>query len=65
MQSASMQLVAVDLLKKTRDSFTSYRNTGCSDAQTIAKKMCEEMNVEAELKQKRLNHKKALWLSLV
>nr|XP_023667508.1 uncharacterized protein LOC111843829 [Paramormyrops kingsleyae] len=50
-QSPSMQLdVAVDLLKKTRDSLTSYRNTGFSDAQTTAK----EMNVEAELKQKRL-----------
>lgn len=51
MQSPSMQLdVAVDLLKKTKDSLTSYRNTGFSDAQTTAKKMCEEMNVEAELK---------------
>ncbi|KAL4008486.1 hypothetical protein ACER0C_002338 [Sarotherodon galilaeus] len=46
--------VAVDLLKKTKDSLTSYRNTGFSDAQTTAKEMCEEMNVEAELKQKRL-----------
>ncbi|XP_059182372.1 uncharacterized protein LOC131961119 [Centropristis striata] len=55
MQSPSMQLdVAVDLLKKTKDSLTSYRNTGFSDAQTTAKEMCEEMNVEAELKQKRL-----------
>jgi len=55
MQSPSMQLdVAVDLLKKTRDSLTSYRNTRFSDTQTIAKEMCEEMNVEAELKQKHL-----------
>ncbi|QQP39921.1 Uncharacterized protein FKW44_013792, partial [Caligus rogercresseyi] len=55
MQSPSMQFdVAVDLLKKTRDSLTSYRNTGFSDAQTTAKEMCEEMNVEAKLKQKRL-----------
>ncbi|XP_036391745.1 uncharacterized protein LOC118782475 [Megalops cyprinoides] len=55
MQSPSMQLdVAVDLLKKTKDSLTSYRNTGFSDAQKTAKKMCDEMNVEAELKQKRL-----------
>uniref|UniRef100_A0A1A8MAA7 HAT C-terminal dimerisation domain-containing protein n=1 Tax=Nothobranchius pienaari TaxID=704102 RepID=A0A1A8MAA7_9TELE len=53
MQSPSMQLdVAVDLLKKTRDSLTRYRNTGFCDAQTAAKEMCEEMNVEAELKQK-------------
>lgn len=55
MQSPSMQLdVAVDMLKKTRDSLSCYRNTGFSDAQTTAKEMCEEINVEAELKQKRL-----------
>lgn len=53
MQLPSMQLdMAVDLLQKTRDCLTSYRNTGFSDAQTTAKKMCDEMNVEAELKQK-------------
>lgn len=53
MQSHSMQLdVAVDLLKKTRDSFTSYRHTGFSDAQATAKEMCEDMNIKAELKQK-------------
>lgn len=47
-QSPSMQLdVAVNLLKKTRDSLTSYKKTGFSDAQTIAKEMCEEMNMEA------------------
>lgn len=55
MQSPSMQLgVAVDLLKKTRDSFTNYRSTGFAAAQVTARQMCEEMNVEAELKQKRL-----------
>ena len=55
LQSPSMQLdVAVDLLRKTTDSLTSYRTTGFSDAQTAAKEMCDEMNVEAVLKQKRL-----------
>lgn len=55
MQSPSMQLdVAVDLLKKTRDSLDSYRSTGFTSAQTTAKEMCDEMNVEAVLKQKRL-----------
>ncbi len=55
MQSPSMQLdVAVDLLKKARDALMSYRNTGFSDPQTTAKAMCNDMNTEAELKQKRL-----------
>ncbi|GAA6083151.1 zinc finger MYM-type protein 1-like [Tachysurus ichikawai] len=55
MQSPSMQLdVAVDMLKKTRDSLDGYRNTGFSSAQATAKEMCEEMNVEAVIKQKRL-----------
>ncbi|XP_036004551.1 zinc finger MYM-type protein 1 [Fundulus heteroclitus] len=55
MQSPSMQLdVAVDLLRKTRDSLSSYRNTGFSDAQTTAREMSEDMNVEAELEMKRL-----------
>jgi hypothetical protein len=31
-----------------------YRTTGFSDAQTTAKEMCEEMNVETVLKQQRL-----------
>ncbi|KAJ8402495.1 hypothetical protein AAFF_G00365780 [Aldrovandia affinis] len=61
MQSTFMKLdVAVDLLKKTRDSLTCYRNTGFSDAQTTAMEMCEEMNVEAVLKQKRLRTTKRL-----
>lgn len=64
MQSPSMQLdVAVDLLKKTRDSLDGYRSTGFSSAQATAKEMCEEMNVEAVIKTKAVeNHKKALWL---
>ncbi|KAL1277057.1 hypothetical protein QQF64_023730 [Cirrhinus molitorella] len=64
MQSPSMQIdVAVDLLKKTRDSLDSYRSTGFMSAQTTAKEMCEKMNVEAVLKQRRLRTtKKTLWL---
>ncbi|KAL6486779.1 hypothetical protein MHYP_G00034050 [Metynnis hypsauchen] len=59
MQSPSMQLdVVVDLLKKARDFLTSYRHTGFSDAQITAKEMCEEMNVEVVLKQKRLRSTK-------
>jgi len=55
MQSPSMQLdVAVDMLKKNRESLDGYRNTGFSSAQATAKEMCEEMNVEAVIKQKRL-----------
>ncbi|GAA6090964.1 zinc finger MYM-type protein 1-like, partial [Tachysurus ichikawai] len=59
MQSPSMQLdVAVDMLKKNRDSLDGYRNTGFSSAQVTAKEMCEEMNVEAVIKQKRLRSTK-------
>ncbi|CAB4057678.1 Retinol dehydrogenase 14,Retinol dehydrogenase 13,Retinol dehydrogenase 11,Retinol dehydrogenase 12 [Lepeophtheirus salmonis] len=53
MQSPSMLLsVAVDLLNKTKHFLISYRKAGYAAAQSSAKQMCEEMNVEAELKQK-------------
>ena len=46
MQSPSMQLdVAVDLLKKARGAFMSYRNIGFSDTQTTAKAMLNEMKL--------------------
>ncbi|XP_064082976.1 uncharacterized protein LOC135198989 [Macrobrachium nipponense] len=55
LQSQCMHLdVAVDILKKAETSLVSYRNTRFADAQTSAKEICEEMNVEAALKQKRL-----------
>lgn len=55
LQSQSMHLdVAVDLLRKAETSLGSYRDTGFADAQTSAKEMCEEMNVVAALKEKRL-----------
>ncbi|XP_076044693.1 zinc finger MYM-type protein 1-like [Oratosquilla oratoria] len=55
LQSQCMHLdVAVDILKKDETSLVSYRDTGFADAQTSVKDVCEEMNVEAALKQKRL-----------
>lgn len=55
LQSPKMQLdVAVDHIDKTNTSLKQYRFTGFSDAQTTAREVCENMNVEAELKQKRL-----------
>ncbi|XP_064079397.1 uncharacterized protein LOC135196474 [Macrobrachium nipponense] len=55
LQSQCMHLdLAVDILKKAETSLVSYRDTGFADAQTSAKEICEEMNVEAALKQKRL-----------
>ncbi|KAG0715476.1 hypothetical protein GWK47_011851 [Chionoecetes opilio] len=50
-----MQLdVAVDHLMKAKTSLTRYRDTGFSAAQASAKDICDEMNVEAVLKEKRL-----------
>ncbi|XP_076059509.1 uncharacterized protein LOC143036146 [Oratosquilla oratoria] len=55
LQSQCMHLdVAVNILEKAETSLVSYRDTGFADAQTSAKEVCEEMNVEAALKQKRL-----------
>lgn len=55
LQAETMQMdVAVDLLKKTEASLVNYRGTGFSSAKLSVKDMCEEMNVEAVLKQKRL-----------
>lgn len=48
------QDVAVDLLKKAEGSLAVYRDTGFAAAQTSAKDMCDEMNVVAPLKEKRL-----------
>ena len=59
LQSASMQLViAVQLISNAKGSLTLYRDTGFSDAQTTARSICEEMNVEAVLKDKRLRTSK-------
>ncbi len=59
MQSESIQLdVAVNLLTKTEAFLKSYRKTGFASAQATAREFCEEMNVEAVLKQKRLRKTK-------
>ncbi|CAB4057594.1 unnamed protein product [Lepeophtheirus salmonis] len=55
MQTTSMQLaVAIDLLQNTKHFLTNYKKIVFAAAQITANPMCEEMNVEAELKQKRL-----------
>ena len=59
LQSQTMQVdVAVSLLKKTQQALESYRATGFVASQTSAKAMCEEMNVDAVLVQKRLKSTK-------
>ncbi|KAJ3615223.1 hypothetical protein NHX12_018791 [Muraenolepis orangiensis] len=59
LQSASMQLdVAVDLIATAKTSLTQYRASGFAAAQTTAKDLCEEMNIEAVLVQKRLRNTK-------
>uniref|UniRef100_A0AAQ4PYZ4 TTF-type domain-containing protein n=2 Tax=Gasterosteus aculeatus aculeatus TaxID=481459 RepID=A0AAQ4PYZ4_GASAC len=55
MQSPDMHVdLAVSLLKKTEQGLQSYRASGFVTAQMAAKDICEEINVEAVLKQKRL-----------
>ncbi|KAM3833954.1 zinc finger MYM-type protein 1-like [Diretmus argenteus] len=55
MQSPKMQVdVTVNLLRKTQRELQDYRATGFVGAQTSAKELCESMNVEAVLKQRRL-----------
>lgn len=59
LHSETMQMdVAVDLLKKTEASLVGYRDSGFASAQVSAKEMCDKMNVEAVLKQKRLQRTK-------
>lgn len=55
LQSPTMQLdVAVNLLESTTNRLLSYRDNGFAAAQDSAQTACEEMNVEAVLKEKRL-----------
>ena len=59
MQSPDMPLdVAVDLLNKIQRSLTDYRVTCFAAAQATAKDICDAMNVEATLRQKRLRSTK-------
>lgn len=63
MQSPSMQVdVAVSLLNRIEKDLQSYRATDFVTAQMSAKDICEEMNVEAVLQQKREVHKASLLL---
>ncbi|KAM3624160.1 uncharacterized protein V6R79_019961 [Siganus canaliculatus] len=55
LQSANMQIdVAMSLVQRNQKNLISYRATGFKDAQVSAKDMCEQMNTDAVLKQKRL-----------
>lgn len=55
LQSTNTQLdVAVGLIQKNKENWVSYRTTGFKDAQVSAKEICEQMNSEAVLKEKRL-----------
>lgn len=57
LQSASMQLeIAVNLISNPKVSLTTYRETGFCEALTTAKSICEEMNVKAVQKEKRLRN---------
>ena len=59
MQSPGMDVdIVVGLLKKTERGLQSYRASGFVTAQMAAKDLCEDMNVEAVLKQKRLRSTK-------
>jgi len=59
MQSPSMHVdVAVNLLKKTERGIQNYRATGFVAAQMAATDICEQMNLESVLKQKRLRSTK-------
>ncbi len=59
MQSPNMHVdLAVSLLKKTEQGFQSYRASGFVTAQIAAKDICDKINVEAVLKQKRLRSTK-------
>ena len=59
MQSPGMDAdIVVGLLKKTERGLQSYRASGFVTAQMAAKDLCEVMNVEAVLKQKRLRSTK-------
>ncbi|KAL0147911.1 hypothetical protein M9458_056788, partial [Cirrhinus mrigala] len=58
-ESSSMQLdVAVRLIESAKHSLMKYRQSGFVDAQSTAKELCEALNIEPELKEKRLRSTK-------
>ena len=59
LQSESMQVdVAISMLQKNEASLICYRKNGFTSAQATAKEMCQAMNVDAVLKQKRIRKMK-------
>ncbi|KAL6470600.1 hypothetical protein MHYP_G00217190 [Metynnis hypsauchen] len=59
LQSSSMQLdIAARLIETAKASLTKYRQSGFSEAIETAKELCEALNIEPELKQKRLRSTK-------
>ena len=49
---------ALSLLRKTRKELQYYRVSSFVGAQILAKEMCESLNVQADLKEKRLRKTK-------
>ena len=59
LQSSSMQLdIAVRLIDNAKTSLSRYRHSGFAEAVSTAKDLCEAMNIEPELKEKRLRNTK-------
>lgn len=59
LQSSSMQLdIAVKLIESAKTSLSVYRQSGFADAQSTAKEVCETLNIEPELREKRLRSTK-------
>lgn len=59
LQSSSMQIdIAVKLIEHAKTFLSDYRQTGFADAQSTAKELCEALNIEPELKEKRLRSTK-------
>lgn len=53
LQSSSMQIdIAVKLIKSAKTSLSEYRQTGFADVQSIAKELCEALNIEPELRRR-------------
>lgn len=59
LRSASVQLdIAVNLILNANTSLTTYQKTGLSESQTTARRICEETDLKALLKEKRLRNSK-------
>lgn len=59
LQSSSMQLdIAVRLIDSTKINLSKYRQSGFDEAVSTAKELCEALNIETELKEKRLRSTK-------